>query len=204
MTNQLQHARQFCVSSDTIAPIYMDYHASTPLDPRVFEAMRPYFLHEYGNPHSTDHAFGWRADAAIAEARTRIGELIGADPDEIIFTSGATEANNLAIIGAARQAPPQRRRVIVSAIEHKCVIASAQALTAEGFEVVMVPPMADGIIDPDLVAAEVDERTAVVSVMTINNEIGTIQPISEIASTCRAKGAIFHTDAAQALAVLHN
>lgn len=202
MANGMLIARGFERTPLPDTPIYMDYQASTPLDPRVFAAMQPYFLNEYGNPHAHDHAFGWRADAAIENARERIGELIGADSDEIVFTSGATEANNLAIIGAARAAPPSRRRIVVSSIEHKCVLSASAALKAEGFDVVQMPVGAHGIIDPVAAAALVDSRTALVSVMAVNNEIGTVQPLAEIAAACHAVGALFHTDASQALAVL--
>jgi len=182
--------------------IYMDYQATTPADPRVVEAMQPYWSVMYGNPHSADHAFGWSADAAVETARGHIAALIGADADEIVFTSGATEANNLAVLGTARASPPARKRIVVSAIEHKCVLAAARAAADEGFEVITVSVGADGIVDPRAVAAVVDDRTALVSVMAVNNEIGTVQPLSEIAALCAAAGAVFHTDAAQALNAL--
>lgn len=182
--------------------IYMDYQATTPADPRVVAAMQPYWSAMYGNPHSADHAFGWSADAAVETARRHVAALIGADPDEIVFTSGATEANNLAVLGIVHASPPARKRIVVSAIEHKCVLAAARAAADEGFEVVTVPVGPKGIVDPDAVAANVDERTALVSVMAVNNEIGTVQPLSEIAALCTAAGAVFHTDAAQALNVL--
>ncbi|RYE61605.1 MAG: aminotransferase class V-fold PLP-dependent enzyme, partial [Oxalobacteraceae bacterium] len=156
--------------------IYMDYQATTPADPRVVEAMQRYWSAMYGNPHSADHAFGWSADAAVETARRHIAALIGADPDEIVFTSGATEANNLAVLGIARASPPARKRIVVSAIEHKCVLAAARAAADEGFEVITVPVGADGIVNPHAVAAVVDDRTALVSVMAVNNEIGTVQP----------------------------
>jgi cysteine desulfurase len=182
--------------------IYMDYQATTPADPRVVEAMQPYWSVMYGNPHSADHAFGWSADAAVETARGHIAALIGADADEIVFTSGATEANNLAVLGIARASPPARKRIVVSAIEHKCVLAAARAAAVVGFEVITVSVGADGIVDPRAVAAVVDDRTALVSVMAVNNEIGTVQPLSEIAALCAAAGAVFHTDAAQALNAL--
>lgn len=182
--------------------IYMDYQATTPTDPRVVEAMRPYWSAVYGNPHSTDHAFGWSADAAVEASRGQIAALIGADPDEIVFTSGATEANNLAVLGIARASPPSRRRLVVSAIEHTCVLASARAAAAEGFEVITVPVGINGIVDPRAVAAVIDDRVALVSIMAVNNEIGTVQPLAEIAAICTAVGAVFHTDAAQALSIL--
>lgn len=182
--------------------IYMDYQASTPVDPRVVAAMMPFRSKVCGNPHSVDHAFGWQADAAIAEARGEVAELIGAGSDEIVFTSGATEANNLAILGMLRAASPGRRRVLVSAIEHKCVLAAARAAVKEGFELITVPVDHEGVIDVSAMVAALDERTALVSVMTINNEIGSIQPLLAIGALCRRVGALLHTDAAQALAVL--
>lgn len=182
--------------------IYIDYQATTPADPRVVEAMQPYWSAIYGNPHSADHAFGWSADAAVETARGHIAALIRADPDEIVFTSGATEANNLAVLGIAHASSPARRRIVVSAIEHKCVLAAARAAGDEGFEIVTIPAGADGIVDLRAIAAVVNDSTAIVSVMTINNEIGTIQPLQEIAALCAAAGAVFHTDAAQALNAL--
>ena len=182
--------------------IYMDYQATTPADPRVVEAMQPYWSALYGNPHSADHAFGWSADAAVERARGHIAALIGADPDEIVFTSGATEANNLAVLGMARASPVTRKRIVVSAIEHKCVLAAARAAADEGFEVITVSVGADGIVDPRAIAGVLDDRVALVSVMAVNNEIGTVQPLSEIAALCTSVGAVFHTDAAQALNAL--
>jgi cysteine desulfurase len=190
------------MSAGAFEAVYLDYQATTPADPRVVEAMQPYWSGVYGNPHSADHAFGWQADAAVEAARAEIAVLIGADPDEIIFTSGATEANNLAIIGIARAAPPPRRRIVVSAIEHKCVLAAARAAAEEGFEVNIVPVGGDGIVDVESIAATLDDRVALVSVMSVNNEIGTIQPIEEIGELCKSHGIIFHTDAAQALSFL--
>jgi cysteine desulfurase len=190
------------VSTGRFEAVYLDYQATTPADLRVVEAMEPYWSHVYGNPHSANHAFGWQADTAVEVARAEIANLVGADPDEIIFTSGATEANNLAVLGIARAAPPSRRRIIVSAIEHKCVLSAARAAAEEGFEVTTVPVKSDGIVDIDAIARVLDERVALVSVMTVNNEIGTIQPIREIGQLCRAYGATFHSDAAQALSFL--
>jgi cysteine desulfurase len=182
--------------------IYMDYQATTPADPRVVEAMQPYWSAAFGNPHSADHAFGWTADAAVETARGHVAALIGADPDEIVFTSGATEANNLAVLGIARASTPTRRRIVVTSIEHKCVLAAARAAAYEGFEVISVPVDAHGIVDPSAVEAVLDDRVALVSVMAVNNEIGTVQPLHDIAGLCSAVGAVFHTDAAQALNVL--
>lgn len=190
------------MSTRAFEAVYLDYQATTPADPRVVEAMQPYWSGVYGNPHSADHAFGWKADTAVEAARAEIAGLIAADPDEIIFTSGATEANNLAILGIARAAPPPRRRIVISAIEHKCVIAAARAAAHEGYAVTIVPVGPEGVIDVGAISATLDDQVAIVSVMTVNNEIGTIQPIEEIGELCRSRGIIFHTDAAQALGFL--
>lgn len=182
--------------------IYMDYQASTPLDPRALAAMMPFLTGGFGNPHAVDHGYGWEADGAIAQARSQVATLIGADADEIIFTSGATEANNLALLGTASAAPPDRRRIIVSAIEHKCVLAAGRALAGRGYEVVTIPVSPQGLIDLDALGAAIDSRTALVSVMAVNNEIGTVQPMQEIAALCRAAGTLFHSDCAQGIAAL--
>jgi cysteine desulfurase len=182
--------------------VYMDYQASTPADRRVVEAMAAYWSDQCGNPHATDHSVGWAADKAVEMARAQIAALINAEPDEIVFTSGATEANNLAVLGSARAAAPERRKIVVSAIEHKCVLGAANAAESEGFEVVVIPVDRGGVVDPDDVARVVDHRTALVSIMAINNEIGTVQPLRAIAALCQANGVVFHSDAAQALSVL--
>lgn len=185
--------------------VYMDYQASTPLDPRVFAAMRPHLdgPQMLGNPHATDHAYGWDADAAISEARALIARAIGADADEIVFTSGATEANNLALLGAARASAPERREIIVSAIEHKCVLAATRSLAEEGFRIHVIPVDAAGVVDLGALAARISPSTAIVSVMAVNNETGVAQPIAAIGELCRAAGVLLHSDAAQALAVMH-
>jgi cysteine desulfurase len=177
-------------------PIYLDYQATTPLDPAVGVAMRPYLEGWVGNPHS-EHAFGWEAACAVEDARMAIAELIGADSGEIVMTSGATEANNLALQGLV-DAAVGRDHVVVTAIEHKCVLAAALSLRDRGFRIDLAPVEANGILDPERLAAMVSERTAMVSVMLANNEIGTLQPVAEIAELCRARGIALHTDAAQA------
>lgn len=179
--------------------IYLDHQASTPVHPAALAAMQPYFTHLYANPHAIDHAAGWEAGDAVENSRATIARRIGADSDEIVFTSGATEANNLALLGLAEQAG-ERQRVVVSAIEHKCVLAPARELERRGFELVVAPVGAEGRVDPDQLARLIDERTLLVSVMLVNNEIGTVQPISRIAEACAGAGAMLHTDAAQALA----
>jgi len=186
-------------------PIYLDNQASTPLDPRVLDAMLPYFTEDFGNPHSESHIYGKHAMAAIEAARADVAALIGADPREIVFTSGATEANNLALKGAAHFARghPQagrtpRQRIVALATEHKCVLESAAALSRQGFEIAYVPVAPNGLVSLDRLGAAIDERTLLVSVMAAHNEIGVIQPLAEIGALCRARGALFHTDAAQA------
>ncbi|SFU78236.1 cysteine desulfurase [Methylobacterium sp. 174MFSha1.1] len=182
--------------------IYLDHNASSPLDPAVAGAMREYLTKSFGNPHSFEHAFGWAAGQAVEKARSEVAAAVGADPDEIVFTSGATEANNIAVLGICRALPRERRRILVSAIEHKAVLEPALAAKdLFGVEVEMLPVGEDGIVDMPRLRQALDGGVGFVSIMLINNEIGTRQPIEEIASTCREAGAIFHTDAAQALAV---
>lgn len=179
------------------APVYLDCHATTPLDPRVLERMLPYFTEHFGNPASSTHQWGWKAQAAVEQARREVGGIIGASPREIVFTSGATESNNLALAGSAGVADPSRRRIVISAIEHKSILEIAARLAAHGFDVVTIPVDRDGRVRMDDLAAAVDDRTAIVSVMAANNEIGTLQPLAEIGAICRARGARFHVDAAQ-------
>ena len=179
--------------------VYLDNQATTPTDPRVVEAMLPFFTERFGNPHSTTHAFGWDAEEAVEQAREQLAALIGASPREIVFTSGATESNNLAIKGAARFHRERRPHVVTLASEHKCVLESACQLEREGHRISVLPVKSDGLVDLDLLAGTVDEETAVVSIMAVNNEIGVIQPLAEIAEICRDKGAYFHSDAAQAM-----
>ena len=179
--------------------IYADYQATTPVDPRVAEQMAPHWSESFGNPHSNDHVIGWRAADAVREAASSVAGLIGADPDEVIFTSGATEANNLALLGLARRAPLDRRRILVSAIEHKCVLAAARSLAErEGFAVEVVPVDGEGFVDLDALEKMVDETVLVVSVMAVNNEVGTIQDIESISKVLLPYGVLFHCDAAQA------
>ena len=179
--------------------IYADYQATTPVDPRVVEKMALYWGDMFGNPHSADHIVGWRAAEAVRGATDSVSRLVGADPDEIVFTSGATEANNLAILGLARRAPHTRSRILVSAIEHKCVLAAANvAADREGLTVETIPVDRDGFVDLDWLSSEIDETVLVVSIMAVNNEIGTIQNIPSIASLLEPHGVLFHCDAAQA------
>lgn len=178
--------------------VYLDHQASTPVGPRVLEAMLPHF-YAAANPHADEHAMGWAAADAVEEARAKVAASVRADPDEIVFTAGATEANNMAILGVAALAPEGRRRIVVSAVEHKSVLAPARALTARGFEVVVVGVDRFGTVDLDEMARAVAEDTLLVSVMAVNNEVGGVQPIAGIAALAQGAGALFHCDAAQAL-----
>ncbi len=179
--------------------IYADYQATTPVDPRVLERMAPLWREEFGNPHSSDHIMGWRAAERVNESAASVGSLIGADPDEVVFTAGATEANNLALLGLARRAPADRRRVLVSAIEHKCVLAAARALEErEGFTVEAIPVDREGFVHLDALEAMLDETVLAASIMAVNNEIGTMQDIATVARLLRPYGIVFHCDAAQA------
>ena len=179
--------------------IYADYQATTPVDPRVLAAMEPYWRESFGNPHSNDHIMGWNAERAVTDAADSVASLIGADASEVVFTSGATEANNLALLGLARRAPHSRRRILVSAIEHKSVLAAAGALEErEGFLVELIPVDHDGFVRLDVLEQMLNEDVLLVSVMAVNNEIGTVQSVSDIAELARAHGAVLHCDAAQA------
>ena len=180
-------------------PVYLDYQATTPTDPRVVEAMAPFFGDKFGNPHSRNHFYGWEAADAVEKARRQIADLIGAEEREIVFTSGATESNNLAIKGMARFHKENKNHIVTVATEHKCVLEACAALEREGFGVTVLPVAADGLIDLDQLQGAVTDNTVLVSVMAVNNEIGVIQPVAEIGAICRHKGAFFHTDAAQAV-----
>ncbi len=180
-------------------PIYLDHHATTPLDERVLEAMLPYLREEFGNAASRTHAYGWRAEAAVEDARERLCEMLGArDPAEIVFTSGATESNNLAILGLA-DSERKRRHLITVETEHPSVLDPCRALARRGFEVARLPVDSVGFVDIDAIEAAIRDDTFLVSVMAANNEIGVLQPIREIASLCRERGIFFHSDAAQAV-----
>ncbi len=180
-------------------PLYMDYQATTPLDPRVLDAMMPYLGDKFGNPHSVSHPFGWEAEARVEKARAQVAALIGAEAREIFFTSGATESNNIAIKGVARRHRERKNHVVTVVTEHKCVLGSARALESEGFSVTYLPVGGDGLIDVDALDDAITARTALVSVMAVNNEIGVIQPLEEIGAICRRRGTLLHTDAAQAV-----
>lgn len=180
-------------------PVYLDNQATTPTDPRVVDAMLPYFTEKFGNPHSRTHAYGWEAEEAVERARRQVAGLIGADEKEIVFTSGATESNNLAIKGVAGfYGPRGKRHVITSAIEHKCVLECCERLREDGFDVTVLGVDSGGLIDLDELAAAIRDDTLLVSIMAVNNEIGVIEPIEEIGRLCHERGVLFHTDAAQA------
>jgi cysteine desulfurase len=187
------------MTAEATRPIYLDYQATTPVDPRVAEAMWPYFTERFGNPHSVHHAYGREAGQAVEDARAEVARLIGGQSREIVFTSGATESNNTALKGAAWfHGPMGKRHLVTVATEHKCVLESARRLERAGVEVDVLPVRADGTLDLDRLAAAIRDDTAVVSVMAANNEIGVTQPLAEIGALCRERGVLFHTDAAQA------
>ncbi len=179
-------------------PVYLDYQSTTPMDPRVIDAVVKSMKEDFGNPHSRTHSFGWKAEELVEIARKQVADLINADAKEIFFTSGATESNNLAIKGVARFYGAQKNHIITISTEHKCVINSARDLEQEGFSVTFLPVQKNGLIDLNILEKAITDKTCIVSIMSVNNEIGVIQPIKEIGALCRKKGVFFHTDAAQA------
>ena len=183
--------------SSTRLPVYLDYHATTPVDARVLEAMLPFFTEHFGNPNSRQHAWGWEAEKAVDTARGQVAALLNAAPNEIFFTGGATESNNLAIKGIAARLRDRGNRIVTAATEHKSVLDTCTVLRAQGFDVQVVPVQRDGLIDLDALSNAVTTETVLVSVMAANNEIGTLQPLGEIAAIAHECGALLHTDAAQ-------
>src|SRR6476660_2461365 len=179
-------------------PIYMDYGATTPVDQRVVDAMIPWLREHFGNPASRSHAWGWEAEAAVEKARDQVAALIGADPREIIWTSGATESNNLALKGAAQFYKTRGKHLITVKTEHKAVLDTTRELERQGFDFTYLDVQEEGLLDLEKFKAAIRPDTILVSVMFVNNEIGVIQPIAEIGEICRAKGIIFHCDAVQA------
>ncbi|MGA2195507.1 MAG: IscS subfamily cysteine desulfurase [Bryobacteraceae bacterium] len=179
------------------APVYLDHHATTPVDPRVLTAMLPFFGLNFGNAASRAHSFGWAAEKAVEHARKRVAHLAGAQPREIVFTSGATESNNLAIKGAA-EANPARNHFITVTTEHRAVLDPLRHLERQGSRVTVLAPRPDGLLDPDELRRAILPETLLVSVMHANNEIGVLQPVAEIGAICRERGVLFHCDAAQA------
>ena len=179
-------------------PLYLDYQATTPTDPRVVEAMAPYWTEKFGNPHSRNHHFGWEAEDAVEIARGHVADVIGATAKEVIFTSGATESNNLAIKGVAKFYGDKRNHIITCVTEHKCVLETCRSLQQDGFDVTYLHVKENGLIDLDELKAAMTDKTLIVSIMAVNNEIGVIQPLKEIGALCRENKTFFHTDAAQA------
>lgn len=179
-------------------PIYMDYHATTPMDPRVFAAMTPYFTEVFGNAASRNHSFGWQAEEAVEKARKQVADLIGANSKEIVFTSGATESNNLAIKGVAEMYAEKGNHIITAATEHKAILDTCKRLEKEGIRVTYLPVMANGLIDLDMLKEAITDKTILISIMYANNEIGVVQPIAEIGRIAKERGVLFHTDGVQA------
>ncbi|HZB88086.1 MAG TPA: IscS subfamily cysteine desulfurase [Terracidiphilus sp.] len=188
---------EIAVPAGVTLPIYMDNHATTPLDPRVLEAMLPYFTGKFGNAASRNHSFGWEAEQAVEIAREQIAKLIGATAKEIIFTSGATESDNLAIKGIAEMYRERGNHIITQVSEHKAILDTCKRLEKYGYRVTYLPVKADGLIDLEDLKRAIDDKTILVSIMAANNEIGVLQPIREIGKICHEKGVIFHTDAVQ-------
>jgi cysteine desulfurase len=183
-----------------VLPIYLDNNSTTRVDPRVLDAMLPWFTEHYGNAASRHHSFGWKAEEAVNAARAQVAGLIGADPREVVFTSGATESNNLALKGIATMYRPKGDHVVTVQTEHKAVLDVAKRLQRDGFQVTLLPVDRFGRVDPGQLAGAITDKTVLVSVMAANNEIGTLQPIAEIGKLCKKRGVLFHTDAAQAAA----
>jgi cysteine desulfurase len=193
--------KQATVMDQGTRPIYLDMQATTPTDPRVVDAQLPFMTGLYGNPHSRTHAYGWETDKAVEDAREHIASLIGADAKEIIFTSGATESNNMSIKGVARffKRSGKKNHIITAQTEHKCVLDSCRHLQDEGFQVTYLPVQSNGLVDMKQLEEAMRPETMLVSIMTVNNEIGVVQPMEEIGKLCRSKKIFFHTDAAQAV-----
>jgi cysteine desulfurase len=179
-------------------PIYMDYHATTPMDPRVFEAMKPYFVEHFGNAASRNHSFGWEAEEAVEKARKQVADLIGATAKEIVFTSGATESNNLALKGVAEMYAERGNHIITAATEHKAVLDTCKRLEKSGVRVTYLPVLQNGLVDLDMLREAITDKTILVSIMYANNEIGVVQPVQEIGKICKERGVLFHTDGVQA------
>ncbi|MGA2879389.1 MAG: IscS subfamily cysteine desulfurase [Bryobacteraceae bacterium] len=180
-------------------PIYMDYHATTPMDPRVFEAMKPYFLQTFGNAASRNHSFGWEAEEAVEKSRKQIASLIGATAKEIVFTSGATESNNLALKGVAEMYAEKGNHIITAATEHKAILDTCKRLEKHGVRVTYLPVQQNGLVDLEQLQAAITDKTILISIMYANNEIGVIQPIAELGKIAKSKGVLLHTDATQAV-----
>jgi cysteine desulfurase len=179
-------------------PIYMDNHATTPVDPRVFEAMTPYFTGVFGNAASRNHVFGWQAEEAVEKARKQVADLIGANPKEVVFTSGATESDNLALKGIAEMYAEKGNHIITAATEHKAILDTSKRLEKNGYRVTYLPVQENGMVDLDMLRDAITDKTVLISIMYANNEIGVVQPVAEIGKIAREKGVLFHSDAVQA------
>jgi len=180
-------------------PIYMDYHATTPMDPRVFEAMKPYFMETFGNAASRNHSFGWQAEEAVEKSRKQIADLVGATTKEIVFTSGATESNNLALKGIAEMYAEKGNHIITAATEHKAILDTCKRLEKSGIRVTYLPLQTNGLVDLEMLKEAITDKTILISIMYANNEIGVIQPMAEIGKIAKAKGVLVHSDATQAV-----
>jgi cysteine desulfurase len=180
-------------------PIYMDYHATTPMDPRVFEAMKPYFMETFGNSASRNHSFGWQAEEAVEKSRKQIADLIGATPKEIVFTSGATESNNLALKGVAEMYAEKGNHIITAATEHKAILDTCKRLEKHGIRVTYLPVQSNGLVDLEMLKDAITDKTILVSIMYANNEIGVLQNMAEIGKLAKSKGVLVHSDATQAV-----
>ena len=196
--SNIEDLKQKLIDKNSRFPIYLDNQATTQIDPRVVETMIPYLTSNFGNPHSRSHSYGWDAEEACEVARKQVADLIGAETKEIIFTSGATEANNLALKGIARFYGEKKKHIITLVTEHKCVLDSLRHLEQEGFLVTYLPVMANGIVDLNILEDAITDQTMLVSIMAVNNEIGVIQPLKEIGKICRKHNVFFHSDIAQA------
>lgn len=197
--NLTKSSKSSKINPTDLKPLYLDYGATTPLDPRVLDAMLPYLTTAFGNPHSRTHYYGFESEEAVELAREQVANLINADAKEIIFTSGATESNNLALKGCANFYKERKNHLITTQTEHKCVLDSCRYLESKGFKVTYLPVQPNGLIDLDELEKAITDQTVLVSIMTINNEIGVRQPIEEIGKLCRERKVFFHTDAAQAI-----
>ncbi|KAG9318643.1 pyridoxal phosphate-dependent transferase [Chiua virens] len=197
---KLAHPARENAATQKTRPIYLDMQATTPVDPRVLDAMLPYLTDQFGNPHSRTHAYGWEAEQAVEDARKHVADLIGAEPKDIVFTSGATESNNMSIKGVARFNKDKKKHIITTQTEHKCVLDSCRKLSEEGFDITYLPVQSNGVVDLQTLEAAIRQDTSLVSIMTINNETGVIQPMKEIGAILRkSRGVYLHTDAAQAV-----
>lgn len=199
MHSDVAHSPGFSIKGEAVdgRPAYLDFQATTPQDPRVLDAMLPYMVSMYGNPHSRTHSYGWETETAVEKAREDIAKLIGAKSQEIIFTSGATEANNMAIKGVAKFYKSKKNHIITTQTEHKCVLDSCRSLEQEGFKVTYLPVGSNGIIDLNVLKSAITPATSLVSIMGVNNEIGVIQPLKEISKLCKENNVFLHSDIAQ-------